>query len=90
MAGFKILWNIEGKGRSRETICHAIAVLQTRDYGGSGQGSNGGPGLGESHFPFSMPWEKKMKDEKIKVITDMQSIFFDNKNVFDLESFREK
>ena len=37
-----------------ETICHAIAVLQTRDYGGSGQGSNGGPGLGKSHFPSSM------------------------------------
>ena len=66
MTGFKIIWNIEGKGRSRETICHAIAVMQTRDYGGSGQGGNAGPGLGKSHFPCSMPWKKKWKMRKWK------------------------
>lgn len=64
VAGFKIIWNIEGKGRNRETICHAIAVMQARDYGGSGQEGNGGPGLGKSHFPSSMPWKKKWKMRK--------------------------
>ena len=43
---------------------HAIAVMQTRDYGGSGQGGNAGPGLGKSHFPCSMPWKKKWKMRK--------------------------
>lgn len=66
-----------------------IAVMQTRDYGGSGQEGNGGPGLGKSHFPL-LYCGRKMKDEKISNDRYPNPYFSNNKNVFDLESFREK